>query len=144
MALYRRGLVWWMRFSYQGRQIRRSTDVTDRKLAERIYFKVRGLMADGTWVETPPPRPHRTVKDLLERYLRDHSAPNKAAMTHRRDHSLAAHLLRAFGEIPLDQLRPARLAEYKASRRAQGAAPQTLNAELILLGHAYNLSVSEW
>jgi hypothetical protein len=80
-----------MRFSYQGRQIRRSTDVTDRKLAERIYFKVRGLMADGTWVETPPPMPHRTVKDLLERYLRDHSAPSKGALTHRRDHSLAAH-----------------------------------------------------
>jgi hypothetical protein len=119
-----------MRFSFQGRQIRRSTDVKDRKLAERIYFKVRGLMADGTWVETPPPMPHRTVKDLLERYLRDHSAPNKGALTHRRDHSLAAHLLRAFGEVPLDQLRPARLAEYKASRRAHGIAPKTLNDEL--------------
>ena len=133
-----------MRFSYQGRQIRRSTDVTDRKLAERIYFKVRGLIAEGTWVDSPPPMPHRTVNDLLERYLRDHSAPNKAAMTHRRDRSLAAHLLRAFGDVPLDQLRPARLAEYKASRRAQGAAPQTLNAELILLGHAYKLALMEW
>jgi integrase len=133
-----------MRFSYQGRQIRRSTDVTDRKLAERIYFKVRGLMADGTGVETPPTRPHRTVKDLLERYLRDHSAPNKGALTHRRDHSLAAHLLRAFGEVPLDQLRPARLAEYKASRRAQGIAPKTLNDELGLLGHAYKLGMREW
>ena len=133
-----------MRFSVQGRQIRRSTDVTDRKLAERIYFKVRGLMADGTWVETPPPMPHRTVKDLLERYLRDHSAPNKGALTHRRDQSLAAHLLRAFGEVPLDQLRPARLAEYKASRRAQGIAPKTLNDELGLLGHAYKLGMREW
>ena len=86
----------------------------------------------------------RQVKDLLERYLRDHSAPNKAAMTHRRDRSLAAHLLRAFGEVPLDQLRPARLAEYKASRRAQGVAPKTLNAELGLLGHAYKLAMMEW
>lgn len=144
MALYRRGAVWWMRFSYQGRQIRRSTDMTDRKLAERIYFRVRGLIAEGTWVDTPPPMPQRTVKDLLERYLRDHSAPNKAALTHRRDRSLAAHLLRAFGDIPLDQLRPARLAEYKASRRAQGIAPKTLNDELGLLGHAYKLAMMEW
>jgi integrase len=101
------------------------------------------LVAEGTWCERPVAQ-QRQVKDLLERYLRDHSAPNKAAMTHRRDRSLAAHLLRAFGEVPLDQLRPARLAEYKASRRAQGAAPQTLNAELILLGHAYKLAVREW
>jgi excisionase family DNA binding protein len=132
MALYKRGAVWWMRFSYQGRRIRRSTDVTDRKLAERIYFKVRGLVAGGTWCERPVVQ-HRKVKDLLERYLRDHSAPNKAALTHRRDRSLAAHVLRTFGEVPLDQLRPARLAEYKASRRAQGVAPKTLNDELTLL-----------
>ena len=110
MALYRRGPVWWMRFNVQGRQIRRSTDATDRKLAEQIYFKVRGLVAEGTWCDRPPV-PHRQVKDLLERYLRDYSAPNKAAGTHRRDQSLAAHLLRAFGDVPLDQLRPARLAD---------------------------------
>jgi len=144
MALYRRGPVWWMRFNYQGRQIRRSTDATDRKLAERIYFRVRGLIADGTLVEIPPPRPYRMVKDLLERYLRDYSAPNKAAGTHRRDQSLAAHLLRAFGDVPLDQLRPAQLADYKASRRAHGVAAKTLNDELGLLGHAYKLGMREW
>src|SRR6185295_13164517 len=75
MALYKRGAVWWMRFSFEGRQIRRSTDVTDRKLAEQIYFKVRGLVAEGKWLDQPP-APHRQVKDVLERYLRDHSAPN--------------------------------------------------------------------
>ena len=132
-----------MRFSFEGKQIRRSTDVTDRKVAEQIYYKVRGLMAAGTWCEQPQGQ-EKTVRDLLERYLRDHSAPNKAPLTHRRDRSLAAHLLRAFGDVRLDQLRPARLAEYKASRRAQGAAPQTLNAELILLGHAYKIAAMEW
>ena len=132
-----------MRFTYQGQQIRRSTDVTDRRVAERIYVKMRGLIAVGTLGEQPKGQ-DKTVTDLIERYLRDHSAPNKAALTHRRDRSLAAHLLRAFGDVPLDQLRPARLAEYKASRRAQGAAPQTLNAELILLGHAYKFGVREW
>ena len=89
-------------------------------------------MAAGTWCEQPQGQ-DKTMKDLLERYLRDHSAPNKAALTRRWDRSLAAHLPRAFGEVPLDQLRPARLALYSASRRAQGAAP-----ELILLGHAYS------
>ena len=132
-----------MRFSFQGQQIRRSTDATDRKLAEQIYFKVRGLVAEGKWLDRPLV-PQRQVKDLLERYLRDYSAPNKAAGTHRRDQSLAAHLLRAFGDVPLDQLRPARLAEYKASRRAQGMAPKTINDELGLLGHAYKLAEREW
>ena len=143
MALYRRGPVWWMRLSYQGRQIRRSTEVTDRKMAERIYGKVLGLIAEGKWFERPPGQ-EKTVTDLLERYLRDYSAPNKAATTHCRDKSLAAHLLRAFGTVPLDQLRPAQLADYKASRRAAGAAPKTVNDELTLLGHAYKLALLEW
>ena len=143
MALYKRGSVWWMRFRYQGRQIRRSTEVTDKKMAERIYFKVMGLVAEGKWFDAPP-TPHKVVKDLLERYLHDYSARNKAALTHRRDQSLAAHLLRAFGEVPLTQLRPAQLADYKASRRAQGAAPKTVNDELTLLSHAYKLAMLEW
>lgn len=133
-----------MRFRYQGRQIRRSTEVTDKKLAERIYFKVMSLVAEGKWFDQPPAQPRRMVKDLLERYLRDYSARNKAVLTHRRDQSLAAHLRRAFGDVPLDQLRPAQLADYKASRRAQGAAPKSLNDELTLLGHAYKLAMMEW
>ena len=49
MALYRRGPVWWMRLSDRGRQIRRSTDVTDKKLAEKIYHKVMVQLAEGHW-----------------------------------------------------------------------------------------------
>jgi integrase len=143
MALYRRGPVWWMRFSYQGRQMRRSTEVTNRKLAERIYGKVLGLIAEGKWFDRPPGQ-DKTVTDLLERYLRDHSAPNKAATTHRRDKSLAAHLIRAFGGVRLDHLRPSQLADYKTSRRVVGAAPKTVNDELTLLGHAYKLALLEW
>lgn len=81
---------------------------------------------------------------MLERYLRDHSALNKAALTHRRDRSLAAHVLRTFGDVPLDQLHPVRLAEYKVNRVAQGVVPKTLNDELTLLGHAYKLAIMEW
>jgi site-specific recombinase XerD len=143
MALYRRNLVWWMRFRYQGRQIRRSTETTDKKLAERIYGKVLGLIAEGKWFERPPGH-DKQVKDMLDRYLHEHSAPNKAATTHRRDQSLAAHLTQAFGTVPVNELRPAHIAAYKATRRAKGAAPKTLNDELGLLRHAYKLALLEW
>jgi hypothetical protein len=76
MALYRRGPVWWMRLSYQGRQIRRSTDATDRKLAEKIFHRVMVQLAEGQWFP-PDAGAEKTVRDLLERHLREHSAPNK-------------------------------------------------------------------
>ena len=54
MALYKRNLVWWMRFRYQGRQIRRSTETTNKKQAERTMAgcwassrKANGLIDPG-------------------------------------------------------------------------------------------------
>jgi len=132
-----------MRFRYQGRQIRRSTETTDKKLAERIYGKVLGLIAEGKWFDRPPGHDKR-VTDMFDRYLTEHSAPNKAATPYQRDQSLAAHLTQAFGTVLVQQLRPAQIAAYKASRRAAGAAPKTVNDELGLLGHAYKLALLEW
>ena len=41
-------------------------------------------------------------------------------------------------------MRPALLAAYKATRRAEGAAAKTINHDLALLGHAFQLAVKEW
>ncbi len=143
MALFKRGPVWWMRFTYQGRQVRRSTGVADKKLAERIYHKVLAQVAENKWFDRPLGE-DKTVRELLERYLREHSARNKAPGTHRRDKSLAAHLIEAFGDLTLTEVRPSMLADYKAARRAVGRAPKTVNDELKLLGHAYKLATREW
>lgn len=123
MALYRRNLVWWMRFHYQGRQIRRSTETTDKKLAERIYGKVLGLIAEGKWFDRPPGHDKR-VADMLDRYLTEHSAPNKAATTYRRDQSLGAHLRQAFGTVLVQELRPAQIAAYRRAGVRQVQPPR--------------------
>ncbi|MDE3019306.1 MAG: tyrosine-type recombinase/integrase, partial [Nitrospirota bacterium] len=132
-----------MRLTYQGQEVRRSTEVTDKRLAERIYHKLLGQIAEGKWFERLP-GDEKTVEDLLERYLRDHSASNKAPSTYRRDQSLAAHLIHAFGNRPLTTVRPAMIAEYKAQRRDYGAAPKTINDEIKLLSHAFKLAMKEW
>lgn len=143
MALFKRGEVWWMRFTYQGRQVRRSTETPDEKLAQRIYDKVRGQIAEGKWFEREPGE-EISVNKLLDRYLADHSKPNKAATTARRDKSLAAHLRKHFGHLMLTQVRPSVITEYKSHRRKKGASPKTINSELTLLSHAYTLAMREW
>jgi len=47
MGLYKRGSVWGMSFNCQGRQIRRSTETADKKLAQRSLDKVKGEIAEG-------------------------------------------------------------------------------------------------
>lgn len=143
MALFRRNRVWWMGFSYGGKQVRRSTEVSEKKLAEKIYHKVMTQIAEGKWYE-PEKGTDKTVKELLERYLRDHSAPNKAPKSHRSDKSASLHLSRAFGNLTLRELRPSLIAAHKAKRRTEGAAAKTINIELGILSNAFQLAVKEW
>lgn len=51
MGLYKRGRVWWLSFTYQGRHYRQSTETEDRKLAQRISDKVKGEIAEDKWFE---------------------------------------------------------------------------------------------
>ncbi len=143
MGLYKRGQAWWMRFSYKGKQIRRPTETADKKLAEKIYHKVMTQIAEGKWLEMPLGT-DKTVRELLARYLTDHSARNKAPMGYLRDQSLVKHLSAAFGDYIISELSARVIAEYKVRRRTEGLAANTVNNELGLLSHAYNLAIREW
>ena len=72
-----------MNFSYNGKQIRRSTETSSKKLAEKIHAKVMTLVAEGKWLDIDKGK-NVTFRELLEKYLQEHSskkAPNGA----RRD-----------------------------------------------------------
>ena len=143
MALYKRGPVWWMSFTHKGQQYRRSTETEDKKLAQRIFDKLKGEIAEGNWFERLPGEDYR-FKDLMAKYLDEHSAINKAKTSHRRDKSLTDHLNKTFGEMLLTDITSAMLSEYKVQRRSEGASPRTINYELTLMSHAFNLAIREW
>ncbi len=143
MGLYKRGPVWWMSFTCKGKQYRKPTETTNRKLAEKIYAKVLTQITEGAWFERAPGA-DKTVRELLERYIRVHTAKNKVPTSLVRDEGIAKRLNAAFGDVTLDQLRPRDIAEFKMRRREEGAAANTVNNELVLLGHAYNLAIREW
>lgn len=76
MGLYKRGGIWWMSFVYNGRQIRKSTETDDKKLAKRILDKVRGQIAEGKWFERLPGEDY-AFKEMINKYLEEYSAQNK-------------------------------------------------------------------
>jgi len=143
MALYKRDLVWWMSFTHNGKQIRRSTETEDRKLAKRIFDKLKGEIAEGKWFEKMPGEDY-TFRDLMEKYMVEYSAVNKAASSHVRDKSLAAHLIKVFGSNYLLDIKPAMVSDYKVQRRDECASPRTINYELTLMSHAFNIAIREW
>lgn len=143
MGLYKRGSTWWMRLTHQGRRIRKSTEVFDKKTAEKIYYKAKTLLAEGKWFESMP-GDNKTLKELTEKYLIEHSLINKAPGSYKRDKSLTCNLLRLLGDPILTEITPALVSQYKNKRRQEEAAPATVNKELKLLGHAFNLALKEW
>jgi len=143
MGLYKRGSVWWMSFTHHGEQLRRSTETEDKKLAIRIFDKLKGEIAEGKWFEKPPGDGYK-FKDLMAKYMSEYSAVNKAASSYKRDRSLSAHLLHVFGERYLAEITSSMISEYKVMRRGEGASPRTINYEITLMSHTFNIAIREW
>ncbi|HSL03374.1 MAG TPA: tyrosine-type recombinase/integrase [Nitrospiraceae bacterium] len=140
MGLVKRGKYWCMRFTYQGRQVRRSTGTADRRLAELILGKVRAQIVEGRFFETLEEKT-RTFDELTERYLVEHAA-KKSEPRHYRGY--CKNLKAFFGERTLVEITPKLIAEYKARRYAAGLKPASINRELASLKKAFNLAVREW
>ncbi|HPM11251.1 MAG TPA: hypothetical protein PK941_12520, partial [Paludibacter sp.] len=143
MGLYKRDTVWWMSFTHNGKQIRRSTETEDKKLAIRIFDKLKGEIAEGKWFEKSHGEGY-TFGDLMDKYMSEYSALNKAPKSYERDKGLRKNLDPVFGNMILTEITPLQISDYKVKRRMEGAAPRTVNYELTLMGHAFNLAVREW
>ncbi|UVT18541.1 MAG: site-specific integrase [Nitrospira sp.] len=142
MGLVKRNHVWWMSFMFQGCQVRRSTGTTDKRLAESILCKVKVQIAEGRFFERREEE-DRTFKEMMDRYMEER-AVLKAPKSHGRDRTALNHLLPVFGDRVLAEIAPKLLAAYKIQRRNEQAAPATINKELQLVRHAFNVAMREW
>jgi len=140
MGLFKRGRVWWMRLSCQGRQIRRSTETENWKQARKIYDKVKWEISEGRWFDRLPGE-DKTFGDMMGKYLTEHSSKKLSA---ERDRSSLTHLLPFFGDYLLREITPRLINEYKTTRRAEEPSPCTINRELSLVKHAFNIALREW
>ena len=143
MGLYKRDAVWWMSFTHDGEQLRRSTETENKKLAIRIFDKLKGEIAEGKWFQKLPGENY-TFEDLMNKYMKEYSAVNKKPSSHIRDKSLNNHLQKCFGQFYLPDIKPRMIAEYKTKRRNEGACSRTINYELALMNHAFNVAIREW
>ncbi|MGC9975560.1 MAG: site-specific integrase [Syntrophales bacterium] len=143
MGIYKRGPVWWMSFTCQGKHFRKSTETDDKELAQRIFDKVKGEIAERNWFEKLPGE-DITFTEMMDKYMSEHSAVNKAPRSHERDKGLRKKLEPVFGNMILTEISPRHIAEYKVMRRKDGVSPRTVNYELALMSHAFNLAIREW
>lgn len=137
MGLFKRGPTWWMRFTYKGKQIRKSTKTNDKKLAERIYRKVLGEVAEGKWFEKLPGE-EKTFREMMDRYKVEYlplkSHPEKYE-------SMIKNLLSFFGDFYITEITHSLVNQYKAKGEGKKIAT---NRELSVLRAAFNIAIKEW
>ncbi|MBN2397617.1 MAG: hypothetical protein JXI32_04495 [Deltaproteobacteria bacterium] len=57
---------------------------------------------------------------------------------------MAKNLLRFFKDICIKNITPAMISDYKIQRRNDEVTSRTINYELTLMSHAFNLAILEW
>ncbi len=132
-----------MCFTHKGKQHRISTEVTDKRLAEKIHAKVLTQMAEGKWFDRQPGE-DKTLKDLFDKYISEYSVSNKAGRTIRQDRGFARDMLEFFGNVPLTEITASRISAYKAHLRGKGLSACSMNHQRGFLSHAFKKAIREW
>lgn len=140
MGLVKRGDVWWMYFTYQGQQVRKSTGTADRRLAYAILSKVKVQIIEGQYFEKAVAQSH-TFTELMDRYEKEHVLRK---LSHRGVKGYMNNLRAFFGDRTLADITPRLIVAYKNKRYEDGKAPATINRELANLKKAFNLALREW
>ena len=135
MGLYKRGSVWWMSFTYQGRHYRKSTETEDRKIAQKIFDKLRGEVAQGKLPGVYFDRV--TFDELAEDFLTDYKV-NKKDTLQKAERS-ARYLGEFFGGIKATDITTDKIKTYIAQRMNKGLSNASINRELAALKRMFHL-----
>ncbi len=134
---------WWYSFKSNGKRIRKSTGLVDRRQAMEFYLLKRGEYIMG---KEKNQLPALTLKKLLETYLKDYSKTNK--LSYYEDCSMVKTLNNFFGDKGASEITPQIIEQYKARRRKTPVGDHfvsgaRVNRELALLKQAYNKGI-DW
>ena len=139
MGLFKRDKVWWMRFTHNGKQVRRSTETTNKKQAEKIHAKVITQIAEGKWFGTDEGE-IRTFAELAEKYEAQELCKLKSRQTIS---SHVKNLKEFFGPYPLNKINPALIDDFKQMRKAT-VKPATINRQMNTFRRMLNLAKKRW
>ena len=138
MGIYKREGTWYIRTWVTGRELRLAVGPSKRQ-AELALGKIKAEAAEGRFIE--PAKGHKvTYRELLERYLRDHSAPRKCPNSYRSDVGFAKSLSLALGALLLKDVTAEKVTAYIESERRRGLKPASINRRLALLKHSFTLA----
>ena len=135
MGLYKRGSVWWMSFVCKGRHYRKSIETGDRKLAQKVFDKVKGEIAEGKLPGICFDKV--TFDELAEDFLTDYRI-NKRDTLDKAERSVK-YLGEFFEGIIATDITTDKVKSYIENRMEQGFSNASINRELAALKRMFHL-----
>jgi integrase len=146
MAVYKRGRVWWYRFTWKGEAIRETTKQTNKRVAEQIEAAHKTSLAKGEVgirEKKPAPTLQRFIDEDFLPFVRTTkvSKPNTV-----RFYENSAANVKAYSKLSglrLDEIKAEHITAFVAHRQTAKIQVSTLNADLAALRRIFHLGL-EW
>jgi integrase len=146
MSVFKRGGVWWYKFNWNGRTIRESTKISNKRIAQNIESARKTELAKGE-VGIKDRAPIPTLKDFAERYFAPYIATRfESKFKTLEYYQTGLKNLNRYAPLAncaLDGITAERIAGFVATRREAGLEVSTINRQLEVLRRMLKLAM-EW
>src|SRR5260221_254206 len=146
MAVYKRGRVWWYKFTWNGEPIRESTKQTNKRVAEQMEAAHRTSLAKGE-VGIRDRKPVPTLKDFAEHdFLPFVRSTFTAKVKTQKYYEYGVKALLSFEKLAgarLDSITTETIGAFVALRMGGGVQISSVNRELQGLRRMFHLA-QEW
>jgi integrase len=131
MSVFKRGNVWWYKFTFNGTHIRVTSLSANKGVCERLEREHRRRLElnKGGLVEIAKPK---LFSDAAKAYLDDRE-PHWALKTRVVHANSFEHLKSPFGRVMLSEITAEHVSKYQRSRLKNGVSGRTINIEVSLL-----------
>ncbi len=134
MGLYRRGKTYWFTITYDGKRIQKSTDTTNKKLAEKIYSKTLTEIIEGRYFESSKAK-KITFSEMVNKYMKKYQKT--------RDTTSLKRLMPVFGTLTIANITTEKVSDYMYER-LEIVKLATVYQELALMRRMINVAIKEW
>lgn len=135
--IFKRGPVYWIAYSYRGKEHRESARSESENQARKLLKQRIGETSAGTFIG--PTEEHVAFEGIADLLLTDYQINGKRSIATLR--GLIRHLSGSFAMSRAVDITADRIAAYIAIRQHEGAANASINRELAALKRMFSLAV---
>lgn len=146
MSVYKRGNVWWYKFTWNGKPLRESTKQSNKRIAEQIEAAHKTSLAKGE-VGLRDAKESPTLREFAEGrfmdHIRSHFAEKPKTVSYYADGPRAIEAFPELGNLRLDEIRAEDVHKFVQYLKGFDFEVSTINRRLQALRRIFKLA-EEW